>query len=153
MRRPTAAPRATHCKSLSLGFGRDQAVTTITSRGVEHLIVLRVNHLEGRIEVERIERPVPETSGTTDTLTWPGPIDLAEVLALVREQAALNAHARLQLRDGTCVRWCANRRAGRWAKAPAPADLADRVARVLEGDPSASWDDALRRIAAEGAAL
>ena len=102
--------------ALSLGFGRYQAVTTITSRGVEHLIVLRVNRLEGRIEVERIERPVPETSGTTVTLTWPGPIDLAEVLALVREHAAPNAHARLQLRDGTCVRWCSagSARVAKW---------------------------------------
>jgi DNA topoisomerase VI subunit B len=35
--------------ALSLGFGRDQAVTVITSRGVEHTITLRVNRLEQRI--------------------------------------------------------------------------------------------------------
>ena len=45
--------------ALPLGFGRDEAVTMITSRGVEHTITLRVNRLEGRIDVERAERAVP----------------------------------------------------------------------------------------------
>jgi hypothetical protein len=46
----------------------------------------------------------------------------------------------------------ANRKAAkRWAKAPAPDDLEDRVRAILEDEPGASWDEALRQIASEAA--
>ena len=37
--------------------------------------------------------------------------------------------------------------AERWADAEAPDDLADQVREILADDPTASWDEALRRIA------
>jgi hypothetical protein len=37
----------------------------------------------------------------------------------------------------------------RWAKAPAPDDLADQVRAILQDEPTASWDEALRRTAGE----
>ena len=40
----------------------------------------------------------------------------------------------------------ANRKAQRWAKADAPADLADQVRTLLEEDPNMPWDAALRQI-------
>jgi hypothetical protein len=49
--------------ALPLGLGRDEAVTAITSRGVEHRIILKVNRLQQQLEVERTERAVPETPG------------------------------------------------------------------------------------------
>jgi hypothetical protein len=47
----------------------------------------------------------------------------------------------------------ANRKATRWQKAKAPDDLTDQIARRLEDDPLASWDEALLRCIAgeEGA--
>ena len=67
--------------ALPFGFGRDQAVTTITSRGVEHLIMLRVNRLERRIDVERIDRPVAGDVGDDRAPDLAGAqIDLAEIV-------------------------------------------------------------------------
>jgi hypothetical protein len=84
--------------ALPLGLGRDEAVTAITSRGVEHRIILKVNRLQQQLEVERTERAVPETPGTKVGLTWPSPIDANKIAALVAQHAVLNPHARFQLR-------------------------------------------------------
>ena len=54
------------------------------------------------------------------------------------------AHARGEVRQAIER---ANRKTRRWAKAAAPADLAERVAKMLQDDPIASWDDAIREIA------
>ena len=45
--------------ALPFGFGREEAGLTITSRGMEHAITLRVNRLEQRIDLERTTREVP----------------------------------------------------------------------------------------------
>jgi DNA topoisomerase VI subunit B len=94
--------------ALPLGLGRDEAVTTICSCGVEHTIRLKVNRLEGRIDVERVERAVPTTPGTTVTIARPpgssslAGSDINEVCELVYRHALINRHAefRLRLADG-----------------------------------------------------
>ena len=83
--------------ALPLGLGRDQAVTMITSRGVEHRITLRLNRLEQRIDVERVTTPVKDGSGTAISLVWPGVIDCAEIVELIHEFAGLNPHASFTL--------------------------------------------------------
>ena len=89
--------------ALPLGLGRNEAVTVVTSHGVEHRIVLRVNRLEGRIDIERAERPVPETAGTrVETMLLPSGSGLAgseaeQICALVYQHAILNRHAKFRL--------------------------------------------------------
>ncbi len=83
--------------ALPLGFGRDEAITTITSRGVKHRITLKVNRLEQRIELERVATPAADEPGTMVSLAWPGAIDCAEVVGLINEFAGLNPHASFRL--------------------------------------------------------
>jgi hypothetical protein len=40
--------------------------------------------------------------------------------------------------------------ASRWRNAPAPTDLADQIRAILEDEPTAAWDEALRSIAEAG---
>ena len=77
----------------------------IAARGVVHTITLKVNRLAGTIDVERTTNEV-RTSGTAVTLLWPVPIEVAEVLALLQEHAALNPHAHLRLIAGDQLEWC-----------------------------------------------
>jgi DNA topoisomerase VI subunit B len=90
--------------ALPFGSGHDQAVTVITSRGVEHTITLRVNRLEGRIDVERVERPVPDAPGTTITIARPPQHSLInasrdEAIVLLSDHAWLNPHVEITLND------------------------------------------------------
>ena len=55
-------------------------MTTIVSRGIEHVITLRADRLAQRITVEHTERPVPVKPGAAITITWPGDIHLGEVI-------------------------------------------------------------------------
>ncbi len=97
--------------ALPLGLGRNQAITMISSRGVEHTITLRVNRLEGRIDVERAERALPETPGTTICMMRaPGSSlivggDFNETCALVYQHALLNRHAEFRLRLASGHEW------------------------------------------------
>jgi hypothetical protein len=78
---------------LRLGFGLDEAVMTIASRGVVHTITTRVNRLAGRIDVERTVTPGGPAQGTTVTLVWPHAVDLDdEIEVLVTEFLGLNPH-------------------------------------------------------------
>jgi hypothetical protein len=62
---------------------------------------------------------------------------------LVAAWRSLRAHAEI----AEAIKKANKVAAERWADAEAPDDLADRVRELLEDDPTASWDEALHRIA------
>ena len=98
---------------------------------------IELNALTSRQLVELVETALAE-HGVEKVI--PAADDLAAAWRAVRARADIAAAVAR-----------ANRVAAkRWAKAPAPADLAAQVRAHLEADPTAGWDDALRRIA-EGA--
>jgi hypothetical protein len=115
--------------ALPLGLGCDQAITTITSRGVEHRITLRVNRLEQRIDLERVERPHRSVQvGTTVAMSWPHGLNVdavAAIGALLDQHAHLNPHARLELRApsfGMARTWAARGALTKWTPGrPVPA--------------------------------
>jgi hypothetical protein len=78
---------------LPLGLGQDVARTTIVARGVEHEIVVKVNRLAGRLDVEHTQRAAAETPGTAVTIELPGLVELPEVGGIVDNFASLNPHA------------------------------------------------------------
>jgi hypothetical protein len=130
--------------ALPLGLGQDEAVTTITSRGVEHTITLRVNRLAGRIDVERLERPVADAPGTVIALARPPQRHLlnggrAEVVGLLNAHAWLNPHA--EIRFGEHV-WEATATVAKWTPGmPIPAHwyslerFVNRVLAEVRRDP------------------
>ena len=97
--------------ALPLGFGHDQAVTQIISRGIEHTITLRVNRLEQRIDLERTTRPVYAHEGTAVSMLWPPAVGSlagqgdAEICRLVYQHAILNPHARFLMRVRYFTEW------------------------------------------------
>jgi hypothetical protein len=116
--------------ALPLGLGRDEAVSLIMSRGVEHRITLKVNRLEQRIDVERVETPRYSVQiGTTVAMSWPHGLNgdaVAAIGALLDQHARLNPHARLDLRAplfGMARTWAAPRGAlTKWSPGlPVPA--------------------------------
>jgi DNA topoisomerase VI subunit B len=84
--------------ALAFGFGREEAGLTITSRGVEHAITLRVNRLKGCIDLERATRDAATTPGTSISLVWPMPLDRNDVCRMVYRHALLNQHAAFAIR-------------------------------------------------------
>ena len=130
--------------ALPLGFGLDEAVTTIVSRGVEHTITLRADRLAQRITVERVERLVALEPGVAVTMTWPGGIDHGDVAVVVYRHALLNGHAwfRLFTADGHERSHEPCQRASKWNPGlPIPAHwytaerFAHRVLLELRRDP------------------
>ena len=93
--------------ALPFGFGHDIAMTTIVSRGIEHVITLRADRLAQRITVEHTERPVPVEPGAAITITWPGDIHLGEVIEILYRYALLNRHARFRLVRAGNEHWSA----------------------------------------------
>lgn len=97
--------------ALPLGFGHDQAVTQITSRGIEHTITLRINRLEQRIDLERTTRPVYAHEGTAVSMLRPPAVGSlagqgdAEICKLVYQHAILNPHARFLMRVRSFNEW------------------------------------------------
>ena len=74
--------------ALPFGFGHDIAMTTIVSRGIEHVITLRADRLAQRI-------------------TWPGDIHLGEGIEILYRYALLNRHARFRLVRAGNEHWSA----------------------------------------------
>jgi DNA topoisomerase VI subunit B len=129
--------------ALPFGFGLEEAGLTITSRGVEHTIRLRVNRLEQRVDLERTTREVTARPGTTGGIEWPGEIDLGQVERLINEHAWLNPHAEFRLEaESRTTTWDATAAVQKWTPGlPVPAhwyDLdrfAHRVLLEIKRDP------------------
>ena len=82
--------------SLGFGFGGEESGITITSQGVEHAITLRVNRLNGCIDLERVTSEVPSAPGTSISLPWLS--NLLDVGAVIHHHALLNPHAVFRIR-------------------------------------------------------
>jgi DNA topoisomerase VI subunit B len=126
--------------ALPFGFAREEAGLTITSRGVEHTIRLRVNRLEQRIDLDRAISVAPAGPGATVSIRWPEAIDLDDVKSLIGEHAFLNPHADFRLKDERY--WAATAPISKWTPGlPIPAhwyDLdrfAHRVLLEIKRDP------------------
>jgi DNA topoisomerase VI subunit B len=105
--------------ALPFGFCLEDARLTITSQGVEHTIVMRVNRLEGRIRLERSACEAEDRRGTIITLDWPEKIVLDVIETLIDHHAWLNPHAEFQLNDD--VLWQATAEVAKWPlAAPIP---------------------------------
>jgi Histidine kinase-, DNA gyrase B-, and HSP90-like ATPase len=100
--------------ALPFGFGLEEAGLTITSRGIEHTIALRVNRLEQRVDLERTTREVAAKPGTTVAIEWPEEIDLAGAERLINEHAWLNPHAVFRLEAGAISNWEATTGGTKW---------------------------------------
>ena len=100
---------------LHFGFGLDAAGIMITSRGVRHVIDLRVNRLAQSVELEHAVTDCPAEPGTCVRLAWPEPVDGDEVAWLVHEHAWLNPHAGFHLTvDGDTTTWEATAPIKKW---------------------------------------
>ncbi len=107
--------------ALPLGFGCDEAVTTIKSCGVTHQITLRVNRLEQRIDVDHVERALPPTPGTTISVAAP-PVPalltqtpnarLRMAYSAINDHAWLNPHATFKLNGD--FTWSATTAVAKW---------------------------------------
>ena len=132
--------------ALPFGSGRDEAVTVLRSRGVEHTITLNVNRLAGRIDVERTERPTPDLPGTTIILARPpqhsldnGGLD--EAADLLSDHAWLNPHVAISLNGDPGV-WEPTAAVSKWTPGlPIPAQwyslerFSHRILAEIRRDP------------------
>ena len=122
---------------LPLGLGREQAVTVITSRGVEHTITQRVNRLEGRREIERVEREVPDPGGASITV---GPIPAGSLLvgaALQEARDLVASYSWLARTAGSGSTASLSATAARRSRSGRPASRCPRIGTALSASGTA----------------